>query len=579
VNWRRRTFPEILENLLTTSTGGVASESYPMPPNGATPPFRHNLEQPPVAAIVSVYGTRDGQPHQFRQGTDFRLLDDRRTVEWREGAALPDFGSLVQINYHPQSAVSVLTDVQAGSVLRTLSESVALEIARLYAQLEIVYQSGFIDTANGKALDSVVALLGIDRVGSGRAAGEVEFTRAGTSAGIITIPAGTRIITPDGNVEYATVDDVTLNQGQDVVRVVARDLEPNDPLPAGALTVLPLPIAGIVSVTNPKPTEVTTQAESDDELRRRAKNVLHGSERATLGAIRQAIALQGIAADVEELPEAPGRIEITPHADTLVPEQQQRLLAAIEASRPAGVLVTLKGAQPPKRVNLAVRLTTTADLPETELRAAHHAVRDKIADFFVRLPAKEPASVNRLVGLILGVPGVEDVAFLAATVDGVDLDPGSGQLALGGFPTQLGELHIADPNLATLLNVTVTYPQDEAGPDSVAITAALSTTLSYLNDINANGVADDAKRALSFGKLLLTVPLPNKTAGSLQAFDAAPDTAALPDETSADPYRVRFVFTAASGLSRIVDEAADPAYNLAPQERLSLNAVATQAEA
>jgi hypothetical protein len=113
----------------------------------------------------------------------------------------------------------------------------------------------------------------------------------------------------------------------------------------------------------------------------------------------------------------------------------------------------------------------------------------------------------------------------------------------------------------------------------VAITSAVSATLSYLNVMNANGVADDAKRALSYGKLLLTVPLPNKTAGSLEAFDTAPDGAPLPDETASSPYRVRFVFTAASGLSRIVAQTADQAYSLAPHERLSLNAVSTQAEA
>jgi hypothetical protein len=45
-------------------------------------------------------------------------------------------------------------------VLRTLAESVALEIARLYAQLDAVYDAAFIDTT-GSALDKVVALLGI----------------------------------------------------------------------------------------------------------------------------------------------------------------------------------------------------------------------------------------------------------------------------------------------------------------------------------------------------------------------------------------------------------------------------------
>ncbi len=245
---RRREFPEVLENLLTAISRGVAAESHPFPPPGANgSSYRHDLQQPPVADVVSVYGSRDGQPHLFRKDVDYTLLDDtpRQTIEWKEGAQLPDPGTLIQVNYYPESAQPVLTDLYTGSVVRTLSESIALEIARLYAQLEVVYRSGFVDTATGSSLDNVVALLGIERVAGGRPAGEVEFTRSPGSRGIINIPAGARIITADGNVEYETTESVTLAEGQNTIRVVARDLEINDPLPADALTVLPVPIAGI----------------------------------------------------------------------------------------------------------------------------------------------------------------------------------------------------------------------------------------------------------------------------------------------------------------------------------------------
>jgi uncharacterized phage protein gp47/JayE len=595
---RRREFPEVLENLLTAISKGVAAESHPFPPSDSNgSPHRHNLQRPPVAEVVSVYGSRDGQPHLFRKDVDYELLDgpSRQTIEWKEGAELPDPGSLVQVNYYPASAQPVLTDLYTGSVVRTLSESIALELARLYAQLEAVYQSGFVDTATGSSLDKVVALLGIERVKGGHAAGEVEFTRSPGSRGVINIPAGTRIITADGNVEYETTESVTLAEAQNTIRVVVRDLEEtNDPLPADALSVLPVPIAGIVGVTNPAPTAINTQSETNAELRTRAKNFLHGSERATLGAIKEAIARQGITADVVEPKDAPGHVEITPHAETMPPELQERLLRAIEESRPASVKVKLLGVKPPRKVNLELRLTTANGLLEQDLRAAQRTVREKVEDYFARLPVREAGSINRIVGQVLSVPGVQDMSLLSATwsVDGSPpevLDISTGQLDIGGYPTVLGELHIADPNLPTLLSVTITYPEDEDPPEIPDIRADLTDALTYLNEVNATEIPADAteeeeareraKRTLTYGKLLHVLPLPNKDGESLQAHDEAEEPGELPEEETIEPYRVEFVLTLESGLSRILSEAADEGYVLTPFERLSLVDVGIQPEA
>ena len=56
-----------------------------------------------------------------------------------------------------------LTDDSEGSVVRTLAEAFARELAICYQQLRKVYQHGFLDTAEGVALDNVVALLGMSR--------------------------------------------------------------------------------------------------------------------------------------------------------------------------------------------------------------------------------------------------------------------------------------------------------------------------------------------------------------------------------------------------------------------------------
>ena len=77
MSFRRRTFPEVLDNLLTAIASGVPAEAHPFPPEGANgPPFRHNLQEPPVAEVVSVHGTRYDTTHLFRKNIDYRLSAD-----------------------------------------------------------------------------------------------------------------------------------------------------------------------------------------------------------------------------------------------------------------------------------------------------------------------------------------------------------------------------------------------------------------------------------------------------------------------------------------------------------------------
>ncbi len=593
---RRRPYPEVLDNLLTSITRGVSAESYPFPPPDAdSPPFRQSLEQPPVADIISIYGSRNGEPHLFRKNTDYVLQNDRQSLEWLESAELPDPGTLFQVNYYPESAQPIITDIQTGSVVRTLTESVALEIARLYAQLEAVYKSAFIDTATNGSLDNVVALLGIKRITGGRPAGEIEFNRAPGSAGNITIPAGTRILTEDGEVEYETTETVTMIQGQNTIRVIARDLEQsNDPLPADALTILAKPLAGIDGANNPSPTAIATENENDRQLRARAVNFLHGSERATLGAIKEAVARQQVTADIEEFESDPGKIRVTLHAEAISPELLQRVENAIDDTRPAGVFREILAGEPPRKINLQLRITTVRGLLEQDLRAAQRAAREAIEEYFAKLTVGEDGSINRIIGLVLAVPEIEDVRITNAVVDGSGediLDRDAGILKLAGFPTVLGELDISDPALPTLLNVTVTFPKDpgNAGvPDAVEIQSVLTNALAYLNEVNNSELlpgatnAEKQKRQISFGKLLHVIPLGESKAGeSLQVYDeavAAGTPPALPDEDSILPFKVQFAITQESSLSRILSQASDEVYELTPFERLSLNAVEIQVE-
>src|SRR5262249_61609242 len=91
----------------------------------------------------------------------------------------------------PGDSPSPLTDINVGSVTRTLSEAIGREIATVYEQINRAYLAGYIDTAEGTSLDLVVSILGVTRKPKELAVGLATFFRAAGVDGSITIPAGT----------------------------------------------------------------------------------------------------------------------------------------------------------------------------------------------------------------------------------------------------------------------------------------------------------------------------------------------------------------------------------------------------
>lgn len=579
MSFRRRDYPEVLETMLTSLAGGVAAEAHPFPPAGgdAEAP-RMVLEAPPARLLVSVHGARNGLSHRFRAGADVELSAAGTEVVWTPGGARPDAGTLVEVNYLRRESPALLTDFEVGGVARTLVEAMAHEAARIHAELEGVYRAAFIDTATGRALDHVVALVGVERVPAGRARATLRFTRDPAAPGAITIPAGTRVIDPDVEVEYETVEDVTMSPAQTRVTVEAQDVEPgNPPAAADLLTILPVPIAGIASVTNPAPARRAETAESDAELRTRARSFLQGSERGTLGALQAALARQGVKGEVTEPPDRPGVVVIRPVTATLTPERREQLLKAIDDARPAGVRVELAGAAVPVGLALSMAIATGAGLDDRARRAAHEAVRAAVADYFAALPIREDARVNQIVGAVLAVPGVEDVTLASARLlleGGPEerLDTAAGVIALQGVAVTLGELSLADANLPTRADLSIRFPAGDAAPDQHAVTAALEAAFAHLGAAAGGAGAEDTRR-LSWGKLLLVLPQPVGPGTALDVFDAAP----VPVPEDAGSYQVALFIAQANGLTRVLAAPGD-SYLLGLHERLALQSVTIEAE-
>lgn len=571
MSFRRKTYPEVSEQLLTTLLGGVAGEQHPYPPPGGRGPARYALLAGPAAEITSVYGLAGGASQVFARGTDYALSADGAAVEWKDGVR-PDAGSVFEVNYLRRGQSPRVNDLYPGSVVRTLLEAVALETAAMYAQMQAVYDAGFIATAQGRALDHVVALLGIERIVAGRNSTTLEFRRLAATRGEIAIVAGTRVLTADGAIEYETLDELILADGQPSGRVSARDLvADNDGVPAGSLTLLARPIAGIEGVSNPAPGSRLDQDETDAELRLRARSFLAGAERGTPGAIVSAIARQGLRGEVSE--PGPGRIGVLIHDAAITPEQQARLEFEVDQARPAGVEVEWSYGPPPVPVDLELRLVTAPGLIEADLKRIQAEVRARVQDYFARLPLKSAGSVAKLTGLALGVAGTEDLSFVAARAAGADvLDMAGGRLTLEGMVTQLGALTLVDNALPTQLNVTVRYPNNAGIPDQAVIQAALEQAAAHINTLTtAQPPAADALRTLAWGRIARALPLPGFPAATLADVDASPGP--LPAAADLAPYTLQFAYVRASGLSLVQDSEASPTLTLAAGERLAVASV------
>lgn len=341
-----------VEDLLANLTGGVSRVPFTYVDDDL--PFRLADHERVRPASLRVHGISDGAFTDFVAGRDFQLAQDG-TIIWAgsngfnpPGAVLPDAGTDVWVGFDrlPDGQPPVLNDRNPGSVLRTLAESFAREFAVLSQQLDLVYDAAFVDTAGGRDLDQIAALVGLERRGATHAVGEVVFRRSTPAPAEITIPAGTLVSTAAApNVTVESTGTVSLRRGTFSVAAPVRAQASGPEGVAGErrLTVMHRPIFGVEEVINPDALSFGGGSESDEEVRSRVRRALDSGGRSTLGAIRGALAsLDGIREqDIliqEDHLTSPGLVHVTIAAE--VP-QTTAILASrlLEDYRPAGVRI------------------------------------------------------------------------------------------------------------------------------------------------------------------------------------------------------------------------------------------------
>ncbi|HET7462022.1 MAG TPA: hypothetical protein VFJ82_12270 [Longimicrobium sp.] len=336
-----------------------------------------------------------------------------------------------------------LTDWQEGSVVRSLFESVAWEMALLYEQMDLVYQAGFVDTATGANLDRVVAVLGITRNEPDFATGVVTFERDPGSTAEITIPVGTLVTTRDDPNQrpprkaYLTLEDVTLRPGDTEVdaKVQAEERGPELTADSETVVLMPRPVPGVKSVHNKRPIRfLGRDREGDEDLRERAKQVLLASGRASVTSIENALlgmpGVRGVRvredfSTVVDLGGGEngaqaggdegdgdgvqlGRGVVKVYVDGLSADNAARLRARVDEVRAAGVFVLM---EPAVALNVQLVLKIEADprVQGEERAVLERQVRDAVIRFLDKQRMGQPLLFSQLTREVLDVKGVVDL--------------------------------------------------------------------------------------------------------------------------------------------------------------------------
>ncbi len=306
---------------------------------------------------------------------------------------------------------AALTDTTEGSVLRTLVEAFSREIAVAYEQLETVYETGYLDTAQGPALDKVVLLAGLTRRRGGHLEGLVRFARGTPAPGNIAVPAGT-LVTGAEAPAFETTENATLREGETQVLVTVRSVEPGEEaVPGDAVNLIATPIAGIETISGQSAAFTPESAEeTDEELRERARYALRRRRASTLEGIRSAVAALGLEdVRVVDHRDQRGVIKVLIGDPDLPAARVDEIRQTVEEVRPAGIRADVVVAG---RVVVGIRATLMLERdPEPgEEAAIQGEIRDAIAAYFAALQVNQGVRLPKVQNLLLDHPKVVGIA-------------------------------------------------------------------------------------------------------------------------------------------------------------------------
>jgi uncharacterized phage protein gp47/JayE len=356
---------------------------------------------------------------------------------------LKSFSLLVQdMGAALQSSASILVDVSVGSVVRAIFEANASVVLWLQWLILQVLASTRASSSSGADLDSWMLDFGLTRLPAKASTGIATFSRF-TDDLPATIPTGTVVKTINGSLSFSVTADPTISiwQQNALAYILPNGVSSTD-LPvicttcgsvgnvlAGTITVIAASLPGIDQVDNANPLSNGADAESDPAFRNRFQSYLASRSRATLTAVRNAIAdvQQGLNVAIEEntAPDGTSRVGSFlavvddgtgyPSSDLL-----STIAAAVDAVRPIG---TTFAVLPPQvlTVNVALRATLSSASTGTSIISA---IQNCVAIYLNTLPIGSTASVTRIgQNAYFAGPDIENIAGIQLNGSPLDIVP------------------------------------------------------------------------------------------------------------------------------------------------------------
>lgn len=176
-----------------------------------------------------------------------------------------------------ETELTKICDFSEGSEIRTIHESLAIDIINMYRELHRIHKMKFINYSTGAYLDELACEQHLTRHPSSTAHGQVTFTIPEIISSDIVIPRGTVILQQKTGYEYILQENCIIPQGtlSTTGEVYSKLAGARYNSVKGTLTAFKdiEAIRTIVSVTNPEEITGGVDPESDEEFRERIRNV------------------------------------------------------------------------------------------------------------------------------------------------------------------------------------------------------------------------------------------------------------------------------------------------------------------
>lgn len=379
---------------------------------------------------------------------------------------------------------TAITKPSPGTKARALLEILSRKLNDAYKTFDLNLARAFVQGANGRFLDYIAELVGLERIGLGAGSASADaktvrfFVETGTfgdinSGSSILLPANT-IISSDSEsgVRYRLTNSFSLPSGSSELYVSVQAILPGSVSNVGAGFLTFHDFIGYTDAANDSLKVTNDQGifngrdlESDTNFRFRITRQVTAAESANLTAIRlAALSVPGVA-DIVFIPYARGIGTYDILIKAITPTVSDSLIASVQAAIEEVTAQGIVGrADGPIEVGIsfAITVTYTKQLPERDRSEIESKIRNGLVNYINNLDIGEDFIINEAVQRVMEVDDrIMDIGVPTKPFDEILIykptrlqDGKITNTLLKNYLTENNERLIIEPSVATPISIS-----------------------------------------------------------------------------------------------------------------------------